>query len=91
MKKIVLFISFFLFFQVCQAEEIITVSLRKCVDGDTAYFENKNGELIKARFLAIDTPEYTKQKEKYGKEASEFTCKKLKESKNIKLEIGRSS
>lgn len=68
-----------------------TVSLYKCVDGDTAYFKNENGEIIKARFLAIDTPEYTKEKEKYGKEASDFTCNKLKNAKKIELEYDNNS
>ena len=62
-----------------------TVSLYKCVDGDTAYFKNENDEIIKARFLAIDTPEYTKEKEEYGKEASDFTCNKLKNAKKLNL------
>ena len=68
-----------------------TVSLYKCVDGDTAYFKNENDEIIKARFLAIDTPEYTKEKEEYGKEASDFTCNKLKNAKKIELEYDNNS
>lgn len=64
------------------------VTLDSCVDGDTAKF-NINGEIKKVRFLAIDTPETVhpyKSEEEYGKNASEYTCKKLKEANNIKLE-----
>ncbi|MBM6619108.1 thermonuclease family protein [Bacillus sp. RD4P76] len=62
-----------------------TATLVKCTDGDTATF-NINGKEYKTRFLFIDTPEYTTTKEKYGKEASEYTCSKLKKAKKIVLE-----
>lgn len=64
------------------------VKLSKCVDGDTARFI-LNKEEIKARFLAIDTPESvhpTKGVEPYGKEASEYTCNALKNAKKITIE-----
>jgi len=71
----------------------IDVKLKTCIDGDTAIFIH-NDEKIKARFLAIDTPE-TEYSEKgempLGKEASEYTCNKLKNAKNIKLEYDNSS
>lgn len=60
--------------------------LDKCVDGDTANFKI-NGKVTKTRFLFIDTPEYTTTKEKYGKEASNYTCSKLKKAKKITLEL----
>lgn len=49
------------------------VILEKCVDGDTAHFM-LNRTKIKARFLAIDTPEITGTPEAYGHEASDFSC-----------------
>lgn len=64
------------------------VKFNECVDGDTAKFIY-NDEKITARFLAIDTPETvhpTKGEEPYGKEASNYTCTKLKEAKEIILE-----
>jgi micrococcal nuclease len=57
----------------------------KCIDGDTAYFKI-NGKRYKTRFLFIDTPESTIQHEKYGKEASNYTCSRLKKAKKITLE-----
>lgn len=55
-----------------------TATLEKCTDGDTANF-NINGTVYKTRFLYIDTPESTIEKEPFGKEASEFTCSFLKQ------------
>ncbi len=62
-----------------------TVTLTKCTDGDTAHFLI-DGKDTTVRFLAIDTPEYTKEKEPYGKEASAFTCDALKQADEIQLE-----
>lgn len=64
------------------------VKFSKCVDGDTARFIKNNKE-IKVRFLGIDTPETVKPNTKvqpYGKEASNYTCKKLKNANKIELE-----
>ena len=66
-------------------DDRITVTLDKCVDGDTAYFKIKK-ESVKVRFLAIDTPESTNKIEPYGKDASDFTCNKLKTADLIELE-----
>jgi micrococcal nuclease len=67
----------------------LTVTLKACVDGDTAKVVTNNGvETI--RFLAIDTPETvhpTKDVESYGKEASEYTCNRLTNAKTIELEF----
>ena len=88
MKKFILII-FILFFNInVNAKEIVT--LNKCVDGDTAWF-NLNNEKIKARFLAIDTPESTNRIDPYGKEASEFTCNLLKTAKKIEIEYDDNS
>ena len=60
----------------------------KCVDGDTAVF-NIDEKETKFRFLGIDTPETvhpTKGQEAYGKNASEYTCNKLKNATIIEIE-----
>lgn len=73
-----------------QNEKVIA-TLGKCVDGDTAHFI-VNNKTIKARFLAIDTPEYSsKEKEKYGDMASQYTCKMLTNAKIIELEYDSGS
>ena len=59
-----IFISF-LFIVNVDAQKL-EVTLDKCVDGDTAWFYLDNEE-IKARFLAIDTPESTTKKEAFIK------------------------
>jgi micrococcal nuclease len=64
--------------------ETYDAKLVSCVDGDTANIE-VNGTTYKTRFLFIDTPESTIQKEEFGKEASDFTCNFLKQG-NITLE-----
>lgn len=76
-----------------QETEIIEVKYSEGVDGDTAKFD-MNGEIIKVRFLAIDTPESvhpTKEVQAYGVEASNFTKEKLKNAKTIELEFDNNS
>ncbi len=93
MKKMLLILFlFFLNINYVSAESI-KVKFSKCVDGDTARFIYNNEE-ITARFLAIDTPESvhpTIKEEEYGKEASDFTCNKLKQAKEIILEFDDNS
>ncbi|MFC4182727.1 thermonuclease family protein [Saccharococcus thermophilus] len=64
-------------------------TLVKCVDGDTAKFI-VNGREYTTRFLFIDTPESTIEIEPFGKEASRFTCSRLKQG-NITLETDGST
>lgn len=94
MKKVlVLCFSFFIGMNICLASDKIEVTFASCVDGDTAKV-NLNGETIKIRFLAIDTPETkhpTKGVEPFGKEASEYTCSKLTNAKKIEIEYDENS
>lgn len=93
MKKIVFIICLLFIGITLVSAKSIEVKLSECVDGDTAKFIYKK-EVITARFLAIDTPETvhpTKEVEKFGKEASEYTCNKLKNAKKIKLEYDDNS
>lgn len=65
-----------------------TVTLSKCVDGDTAKFLVED-KVYTTRFLAIDTPETKhpkKKEEPFGREASTYTCRKLTTAKKIELE-----
>lgn len=92
MKK-VLIIFICLFANIGVSAEEIEVTFNKCVDGDTAKFMYNN-EVITTRFLAIDTPESvhpTIGEEEYGKEASEYTCNKLKNADKIVLEFDDNS
>ena len=85
-------ILFFICITFVSAKEI-EVEFSDCVDGDTAKFIYNDDE-ITARFLAIDTPETvhpTKGVEEYGKEASDYTCKRIKEAKKIILEFDKDS
>lgn len=60
------------------------------VDGDTVHFNVPASEIpggiLKARFLAIDTPESTGKIEAWGKTASDFTKTKLQNAVSIVLE-----
>ncbi len=93
MKKILtLIICLFISTVVVEAKSI-TVKFHSCIDGDTAKFIYKN-EIITTRFIAIDTPETkhpTKGTEPWGKEASDYTCSKLKKADKIVLEYDNSS
>lgn len=76
-----------------QETEKVEVKFVDSVDGDTAEFE-MNGETIKVRFLAVDTPESvhpTKEVQAYGVEASNFTKEKLQSAKKIELEFDNNS
>lgn len=94
MKKLLIFIFlFFSFSNSINALEKYEVKFSSCIDGDTArfIFDNEN---IKVRFLAIDTPETKHPKksvELYGKEASNYTCNKLKSASKIILEFDSNS
>jgi micrococcal nuclease len=63
---------------------------RSHIDGDTTHFEvprdvDPNG-IIKARYLAVNTPESTGQIQEWGKAASNFTKEKLSTAVSIILE-----
>lgn len=62
------------------------VTLARAVDGDTAHFYTTNGTYIKVRFLGVDTPESTMEKEAWGKAASNFTKNMLNNASVIVLE-----
>ena len=67
-------------------KETTGISLKSCIDGDTARFVVDGNEKT-IRFSAINTPEFSPdKKEKFGKTAAEFTCKKLKQAKEISVE-----
>lgn len=86
-KKVFLLFLLVILFNVGSVKAM-DATFYKCVDGDTADFKI-NGEVKKARFLAIDTPETkhpTKGEEPFGKEASNYTCDALKKAKKITLE-----
>lgn len=93
MKKVILMICLFFIGIFGVSAKTISVEFSACVDGDTAKFVY-NDEVITARFLAIDTPETkhpTKGVEPYGEEASEYTCNKLTNANEIKLEYDEDS
>ena len=67
MKKIIFFIAiFFSFFEIAFAQDRQVVELKKCVDGDTAWFYYNNNE-IKVRFLAINTQNFLTNSSKMEK------------------------
>lgn len=95
MKKIVIILLIFNLFiyNVYASEDRVEVTYSACVDGDTIKV-NIDGVKTTVRFLAVDTPETvhpTKGVEPYGKEASEYTCDKIKNAKKIELEYDPNS
>ena len=67
------------------------VTLKLCIDGDTTHFNDPERKIsangvIKARYLAVNTPESTGTIEEYGKAASNFTRDKLENAYSIMLE-----
>ena len=66
------------------------VTVRNYVDGDTTHFnvptEVDETGLLKARYLAVNTPESTGKIEEWGKKASSFTKEKLSGASSIVIE-----
>ena len=63
------------------------VTLELAIDGDTVHFRNNSkSEVLKVRFIGIDTPESTGKVEPWGKPASVYTKTKLKNASEIVLE-----
>ena len=86
-KKISLFFLLLIPLNVFALDKL---KLDKCIDGDTASFIYKK-EIVKFRFLSIDTPESTTEIEDYGPEASEYTCDALKNASKIEVEFDENS
>ena len=66
------------------------VTVKQFIDGDTTHFfvptSIMSGGVLKARYLAINTPESTGKIEEYGKKASAFTKEKLSSATSIIIE-----
>ncbi len=69
----------------CKQEE---VTVKQFIDGDTVHFHSKEMStgVLKARFLAVNTPESTGKIEEYGKTAAAFTKEKLSAAESIIIE-----
>ena len=93
MKKVVMIFLFFCLFITNVYAERVSVKFEACVDGDTikVMLDNKKTTV---RFLAIDTPETvhpTKGEQPFGKEASNYTCNKVKNAKKLEIEYDEGS
>lgn len=66
------------------------VTVKTFIDGDTTHFNVPSNVMdtgvLKARFLAVNTPESTGKIEEYGKAASNFTKEKLSQATSIIIE-----
>lgn len=66
------------------------VTVKTFVDGDTTHFNVPStisaGGLLKARYLAVNTPESTGQIQEWGKKASSFTRSRLESAEEIYIE-----
>ena len=66
------------------------VTIKQTVDGDTTHFyintPSFDNEILKARYIAVNTPESTGKIEPYGKKASNFTKEKLLSASSIIIE-----
>ena len=73
----------------------VEATVKTYVDGDTTHFyvsdPSFEGGVVKARYLAINTPESTGKIEEWGKAASNFTREKLQNATSIILESDTAS
>ena len=93
MKKIVIVFLSFVFFLTNVYAERKEVTFESCVDGDTIKVLI-DGKKTTVRFLAVDTPETKHPKkgvEPYGKEASDYTCNRVKNAKKLEIEYDSGS
>lgn len=79
-----------------ETAKFVDVTVYNYVDGDTTHFNvtdktNFPNGVLKARYLAINTPESTGKIEAYGHKASRFTKEKLKNAVSIVIEADGSS
>ena len=65
---------------------LIPATVVRVVDGDTAVFRLPGGLEEKTRFIGVNTPESTIEKEPYGKEASTYTKSVLTRGRKVYLE-----
>ncbi len=70
--------------------QLLPKDIKQHIDGDTTHFNvpasiSANG-VLKARYLAVNTPESTGTIEEWGKKASNFTKEKLKSAVSIVVE-----
>lgn len=93
MKKIVIILFCFVCFLTNVYAERKEVTFESCVDGDTIKVLI-DGKKTTVRFLAVDTPETKHPKkgvEPYGKEASDYTCNRVKNAKKLEIEYDEGS
>lgn len=68
----------------------LEVTVKLMIDGDTTHFNAPadvfDGGTLKARYLAVNTPESTGKIEEWGKQASNFTKEKLSTATSIIVE-----
>lgn len=89
MKKVFFVICCFINVMIVCGSDKVSVSLNKCIDGDTAKFVI-DGSVKTVRFLSINTPEIAhdgRGAEWYGDEASSYTCNVLTLANEIVLEF----
>ena len=88
MKRVVIIFFILIIFPLTVNAERKEIEFDSCVDGDTIKAKI-DGEVLTIRFLAVDTPETVHPKKKaepYGKEASNYTCNRVKNAKKLEIE-----
>lgn len=70
--------------------KFVNVKVYNYIDGDTTHFSVSSSDfpsgVLKARYLAVNTPESTGKIEAYGHKASDFTKSRLKSAVSIVIE-----
>lgn len=93
MKRVVIIFFILIIFPLTVNAERKEIEFDSCVDGDTIKAKI-DGEVSTIRFLAVDTPETVhpkKKEEPYGKEASNYTCNRVKNAKKLEIEYDSGS
>ncbi len=69
-----------------EGPQVVSATVTRHTDGDTAWFRLEDGTEEKVRFTGIDTPEVFGQAEEYGAEASAYTAQAIPIGATVWLE-----
>ena len=69
------------------APKLVSALVDRVVDGDTAVMYLSNGSRVRVRFIGVDAPEWTSQREAFGAQSAAYAKRRLT-GRRVFLQIG---